>query len=158
MQLREPIKSIQLVNADIGGVRTATWNVFTKLDTAALPLVQTWPGNGTMASKNNFHDVRLHYHCEFWHSPATLGTFPRNWESVVELFDNALVAWGERYDDTELYVLDYGDTSGYRLEIDRAKEILFRAPDSNMEWAAQQRYNGFIISIPFIVRWGTRFA
>lgn len=159
MKILAPVPLIQTVNAGLSGITTAELaKVFTTLTPGLLPLCQVWPGTGDVESRIGNHEAFMYYHCEVYHSSVTSGDFNQNWTSMTDLFDSMMLAWNQMYDDTETHILDFGDVSEYRIELDRSKKILFRPPSSDFQFANFQTYNGFIISLPILMRWGASFV
>lgn len=157
------IDYLQAIHAGIEGVRKAPLSTEfpPKLVTMNLPMVLVFAGQGETTGQTGFKMDRRNFVTEFYMSPVTQGFradeiarcgvfLNRFMTTYLNLLEDAIGA-----DTAERWVLDYGTTTGYRIQIDRQRPFADSGVRTDMGWEEQVIYYGFTISIPILSRWGS---
>lgn len=155
MSIKIPIPLIQNINKNIRGVKNAPVNYPEQFETAVLPMAICWPGEGITSGRQALRVQHRQYLVDIYVDPVTQGILNDPLQTTMDLIDRFVDTWSGLANDEEDWVLDYGEDSGYRVELDRDQDL----PDSgwrmDLEWTPQKYYFGFRLTIPIMVRWGT---
>ena len=73
---------------------------------------------------------------------------------TIELLDNFINKYTEAVNDESGRVLDYGEKSGFRVELDTSAELRDNGFSTLMRWGAGEQNYGFQLSVPVFVTWG----
>ncbi len=155
MSVKVPISLIQNINKDIRGVKNAPSNYPRRFETAVLPIAICWPGEGTTSGRQALRVQHRQYLVDVYVDPITQGIFDDPLQTTMDLIDRFVDTWSGLANDEEDWVLDYGEDSGYRVDLDRDQDITDSGWRMDLEWTPRKYYFGFRITIPIMVRWGT---
>ena len=148
------IPLIQQINSDIQGIERAPVNYPKNLPTAILPAVLVFPGEGTHEGTSRLVLSYRQFFLDVYLAPVTQGVFDGPVQEAMTLSDLMVKTWKELTSDSEDWVLDYGDDSGYRVELNRDEDITDSGWRMDMQWNPEDYYYGFRITIPIMIRWG----
>jgi hypothetical protein len=156
MSIKLPIPLIQAVNAKISGVNEAPVNYSRSLDTLRMPIAICFPGEGTTEGNRGLRIMYRQYLVDVFVEKVPREIFDEPLQLTMDLIDEFVETWSDRANDDEDYVLDYGDESGYRIEVDRSKNITDSGWRMDLEWKPEEYHFGFRLTLPIMVRWGTK--
>jgi hypothetical protein len=148
------IPLIQEINIGIEGIETAPANYPENLSTAILPAAIVFPGEGTHTGTSRLVVSYRSYYVDVYLGPVTQGLFDEPVQEAMVLSDLMVKTWKNLANDAEDYVLDYGNDSGYRVEIDRDEDITDSGWRMDMQWKPDDFYFGFRVTLPLMIRWG----
>jgi hypothetical protein len=148
------IPLIQEINADIEGIESAPTSYPRNLDTAVLPTVLVFPGQGNHTGTSRLVVTYRQYFLDVYFDTVTQGIFDEPVQEAMELSDRMVKRWKELSNDSEDWVLDYGGDSGYRVEIDRDSDITDSGWRMDMQWKPEVYHYGFRVTVPMMIRWG----
>lgn len=149
-----PIPLIQAVNLDIEGTATAPHEPPVTFEKEDAPIAMCFAGEGLLTGKSGFNRDERNYVLEVLVGPATQGIDRELWRFTRQMLDRYVATWAELRNNPLEYVLDYGQVSGYRVEINRTEGIRDSGVMSDMQVAPQLIYYGFTLGIPIVTMWG----
>ena len=153
--LTHVITLLQAINGGIEGVESAPIVAPSKVTTSKLPISMVWENDGTAKSQIGLSTLQMPFVIEVLMFTSTVGYKETNFEQTREMHARFLDAYTLKQSDPDERYLDYGQTSGVRVEIVKNQTIGFTGAQSAMEFMPQVVYYGFRLSVPIQFRWGS---
>lgn len=156
MSVKVPIPLIQNINKNIPGVRAAPTKYPRSLDWAVMPIALVFPGEGSTAGNRALRIQNRQYLVDVYVDSVMQGIYDDPLQTTMNLVDKFVETWSDLANDEEDWTLDYGTDSGFRVDLDRNVPITDSGWRMDLEWTPGSSYFGFRLTIPIMVRWGTK--
>lgn len=157
--LKHTVNLIQEVNRQVPQIKSAPRADKFPADLLPdlMPLVLPFPDEASTIVKAGFRHQTREFALDTFIAPAggTLETAPPI-EQAMDILNVLANTWFARINDAEDYVLDYGEQSGYRVELNRNEPIRDSGWLMDMEWRPKEYFFGFRLWLPLMVRWGSQ--
>ena len=150
-----PIELLQQINRNIEGIESAPKDAPSNYAAAKMPMALVWESQGENSGQIGLARTDRNFIIEVLVAPSTTKFVAANFNTTRQLLGRMLDTYMALYSDVEEYILDYGDPSGVRVQIDKSKPITDSGAEPALEVLPEVYYYGFRISIPMIVRWGS---
>lgn len=155
MSVKVPIPLIQNINKEIQGVERAPISYPKQLRPAVMPIAICFPGEGTTSGRQSLRYMERQYMIDVYVDSVKAGIFDDPLQTTMDLIDKFVDTWSGLANDSEDWVLDYGEDSGYRVDLNRNIDITDSGWRMDLQWSLGSHYFGFRLTIPIMVRWGT---
>lgn len=155
MSQKVAIPLIQSVNKGIPAIKMAPSNYPENLETDIMPVAICFPGEGSHQGNKALMITERSYYIDVYVDPITQGIMDDPIQEAMKLCDLVVTTWNDLKNDAEDYVLDYGEQSGYRVELNRNENITDTGWRMDLQWEQGVYYFGFRVTLPMMVRWGT---
>lgn len=150
------ITLLQEINKNIAGVVKAPVTPPANITQSKLPMAQVWEGEFDMSGQTGLETLTGNLIIEFLMFPATYGVLKEsNFQATREMGGRFLDTYAALKNDVQDYVLDFGQESEIRVQLDRTQSIKYSGADSAMAVMSDVFYYGFRLSVPMIIRWGS---
>ncbi len=155
MSIKVPIPLIQDINRDIQGVERAPVEYPKQLRSALMPQVLCYPGEGVTTGNKALRYMERQYMIDVFVDAVKQGVYDDPLQTTMDLIDRFIDTWTGLANDDEDWTLDYGNDSGYRVDMNRNQAITDSGWRMDLEWTPGSKFFGFRLTVPIMVRWGT---